>query len=335
MRGLSIGYRTPRPHVVARGLSATLEPAELVCLLGPNGSGKSTLMRTLAGMQAPLRGEVEVFGDPVSSLSPRALARRISVVLTDRVQTWTLSAYELVAIGRHPYTDWSGKLSAIDHERIGWALETAGARALADRAVSELSDGERQKVLIARALAQEPRVMLLDEITAFLDLPRRVEMMGTLRSLAHEKGKALLLSTHDLDLALRTADRIWLLSPDGVLHVGTPEQLVLNGAFEAAFDSDSITFDRVAGAFRARGRRVGRALVIGAGAEATWTARALERLGFEIIEEGEPDLIVELSDGRWWCRMGGRTQSCASLEDVLALSGRMPVWTTASTSLPR
>jgi iron complex transport system ATP-binding protein len=292
LHNLTVGYRPPRrPAIeVAAGLDATLAPGELVCLIGPNGAGKTTLMRTIAGMQSPLAGRVTLNGDDVHRLPARALAQRLSVVLTDRVDVGLLTAYALVALGRHPYTDWSGRLSAHDEAVTRWALESVGAQALAGRYVSELSDGERQKVMIARALAQEPLLMLLDEPTAFLDLPRRVEIMHLLRHLAHETGRAVLLSTHDLDLALRSADRIWLLPSDGRLQVGAPEDLVLSGAFAAAFRAEGVQFDIQTGAFRVDMPGGGRVVVAGDGAAALWTRRALERAGFITAGNGSAPL---------------------------------------------
>jgi cobalamin transport system ATP-binding protein len=328
MRDLAVGYAAARP--IAERLTASLAAGELVCLLGPNGAGKSTLMRTLAAMQPALAGEVRIEGVPLASLTPRDLARRLSVVLTDRVQTWILSAYDLVALGRHPYTDWSGRLTDLDHERVAWALSTVGAEDLAPRPVSELSDGERQKVMLARALAQEPRVMLLDEITAFLDLPRRVDIMGTLRTLAHQSGRALLLSTHDLDLALRTADRIWLLSRGGGFQIGTPEQLVLSGAFEAAFRSEGVDFDRTSGSFRIHRSHVGGAHVVGDGVLAVWTARALERIGYQIVDADGADVVVQLTDNRWLCRRGSSVRACSSVDEVVRVVQTMQPQRSAS-----
>ncbi|MBC7811577.1 MAG: ABC transporter ATP-binding protein, partial [Burkholderiales bacterium] len=191
---LAIGYAPSRGEwrVVAQNLNLTLNRGELVCLIGPNGAGKSTLMRTLAGMQPALAGggRVLLLGDEVGALKANELARRLSVVLTERIDAGLLSVFELVALGRYPYTEWSGALTAHDEDVIQWALKAVGAAALANRSVGELSDGERQKALIARALAQEPALMLLDEPTAFLDLPRRVEIMRTLRELARNTGRA-------------------------------------------------------------------------------------------------------------------------------------------------
>jgi iron complex transport system ATP-binding protein len=238
--GLSIGYgRT----VVSRDLSVALEAGQFVCLLGPNGAGKSTLLRTLAGMQPALAGEVHIEGSPLSSLRGKARARRLAVVLTERIGTGLLTARELVALGRQPYTGWDGRLREEDHIAVDRALADVGSLDYASRLVSDLSDGERQRIWLARALAQEPSVLLLDEVLAFLDLPRRVLVMDLLRRLAHQRRIGVVLSCHDLHLALREADRLWLLEPDGRLHVGTPDQLRHGGALASAFARDGIHFD--------------------------------------------------------------------------------------------
>ena len=283
---LSIGYRRARSAavVIASELNFSLRPGELVCLLGPNGAGKSTLMRTLARLQPSLSGQIWLDDRPLDELRPGQLARRLSVVLTERVDVGAMTGYGLVSLGRHPYTGWTGTLSEQDQRTVQWALQAVRAQELADRLLVEMSDGERQKILIARALAQEPRVMLLDEPTAFLDLPRRVEVMDLLRRLAQENHQAILLSTHDLDLALRNADRLWLLSADGALHDGAPEDLILNGAFERVFSAEGVTFDRERGSFHTRQETCGRLLLRGDGVAAFWTRRALERIGYAVQE---------------------------------------------------
>ena len=283
---LSIGYRRTRKNalVIASELKFSLRPGELVCLLGPNGAGKSTLMRTLARLQPALSGQIWLDQRPLDELRPGQLARRLSVVLTDRVDVGAMSGFGLVSLGRHPYTGWTGTLSDRDQRIVQWALHAVSAHELADRLIVEMSDGERQKILIARALAQEPRVMLLDEPTAFLDLPRRVEVMALLRRLAQENRQAILLSTHDLDLALRNADRLWLLSAGGALYDGAPEDLILNGAFERVFSAEGVTFDRDRGSFHTKERTCGRLLLHGDGVAAFWARRALERIGFAVEE---------------------------------------------------
>jgi iron complex transport system ATP-binding protein len=251
------------------------------------------------------------------------LARLLSVVLTERVDVGTLSVYALVGLGRYPYTDWSGVLTEQDEKVVRWAVESVGAVDLAHRNVGELSDGERQKVMIARALAQEPAVMLLDEPTAFLDLPRRVEIMQMLRQLVRDTGRTVLLSTHDLDLALRSADRIWLMPHDAPMQVGAPEDLVLNGAFESAFHSEGVIFDPETGSFRIHRKQGGEIVLRGdEGIAMIWTRRALEREGFAVVPVSESGLVIEvfqLNDGPSWrlCRDESR-QQYTSLYDLIA-----------------
>lgn len=289
---LSIGYAK---KVIAARLDLRLYAGEVVCLLGQNGAGKSTLMRTLAGMQSPLHGRVLLMGDDVRRLDARALAKRLSVVLTERVDVGALTVYDLVALGRYPYTDWMSRLQDDDKAAVMRAIESVGAAALTQRLVGELSDGERQKVMIARALAQEPALMILDEPTAFLDLPRRAEIMFLLRDLARQSGRAILLSTHDLDLALRTADRVWLLA-HGALTDGAPEDLVLSGAFASAFQNDGVYFNVGEGAFHVERPHQTPIALMGEGITRVWTVRALERAGFEVVESA-PARVEIVRDG--------------------------------------
>jgi iron complex transport system ATP-binding protein len=322
---LAIGYPARRGalRLIVESLHLQLYAGELVCLLGPNGAGKSTLLRTLAGMQPPLRGGVRVAGADPYRLPPRELARRLGVVLTDRAEVGALSVRALVALGRYPYTDWTGRLTPQDETVIDHALAAVGIAAFAPRLVNELSDGERQKVMIARALAQEPKLLLLDEPTAFLDLPRRVELMGLLRRLARESGRAVLLSTHDLDLALRGADRLWLLPPGGPIRAGMPEELVLEGAFQAAFESAGVEFDAHGGHFKVHNPARGCVDLSGSGLPALWTGRALEREGFIINGPDGPRsaLHIEVHD-----RSGQpiwRLRHAETWQDYLTLSQAM------------
>lgn len=284
---LSIGYQSSAKEkiVVAQGINLSLIKGELVCLLGPNGAGKSTLMRTLSGMQKPLHGTVTLEGTNIHQMPTRALAKKLSVVLTDRAEGGLLTAYEVVSLGRYPYTNWSGTLTNHDHEIVAWAIAQVGAEELASRTLTELSDGERQKIMMARALAQEPTVMILDEVTAFLDLPRRVEFMRLLRKMAHETGRAVLLSTHDLDLALRGADKIWLLPKGGSLTEGAPEDLILNGSFAKAFASEGVNFDSASGSFQVHADFTKKIHLRGDGETFAWTKRALERNGFAVLPD--------------------------------------------------
>ena len=239
---LSTGYRQ---KVVARGLNATLEGGQLTCLLGPKGAGKSPLLRTLCAFQPPLEGRIEIDGCDIDTLTPKDVSTRIAVVLTDRVDVHGLRVSDLVGMGRMPYTGFWGRLQDADLEAVAEAIRLVGIEALANREVDTLSDGERQKVMIAKALAQQTPVILLDEPTAFLDFPSKVEMMLLLRRLAHDTGRAILLSTHDLDMALQTADTLWLLSQSEGLTMGTPQQLAESDQLSRFFQSPHMRFDKL------------------------------------------------------------------------------------------
>jgi cobalamin transport system ATP-binding protein len=332
---LDVGYtaRGSEPRTVLAAVSARVEAGELICVLGPNGAGKSTLLRTLAGMQPPLAGRVEVLGSPLSSLRPRQLARRIGVVLPERVQAGMLTAAALVALGRHPYTDWLGRMRPEDQAKVDQAIRAVGAEHLAMRDVGNLSDGERQKVMIARALAQEPTLLILDEPTAFLDLPGRVEVMALLLALARQPagsgGRAVLLSTHDLDLALHSADRVWLLDGRGRMTAGAPEDLVLGGDFQAAFERQQVRYDAESGSFRIAAEPGGRIRLDGGGLAGRWTRRALERRGFA-VEEGPggddetPAVTIDAgaTERVWRLARGGTATVHRSIEELLrALRG--------------
>ena len=211
LKNLVVGYPDGR-HTRQLNHAANEEAHDgmLTCLIGANGAGKSTLLRTIAGFQLPLEGTVVLGGDDVRALSPRRRAERMAVVLTDRPDVMCTTVWEMVATGRAPFTGFWGRLSGKDRSIVTRSLRLVGIERMADRTVASLSDGERQKVMIAKALAQQTPVILLDEPTAFLDYPSRVEVMQLLLNIAHEEHKTVLLSTHDLDLALQTADRIWL-----------------------------------------------------------------------------------------------------------------------------
>jgi iron complex transport system ATP-binding protein len=323
---LAIGYVTSRrtKTVVADAINVALRPGELVALIGPNGAGKSTLLRTLAGMQAPLRGRVALGGADLHRLPPRELAQKLAVVLTERVEAGNLSAYALAALGRHPYTDWRGALRAEDEDVVRRALTLVGAQGLAGRPVIELSDGERQRVMIARALAQQPEVLILDEPTAFLDLPRRVEIMQLLERLARQTQCAILLSTHDLELALRVADRLWLLPVGGPLTTGLPEALALDGVLGAIFQGEGVEWDSVQGGFKLHRHPCGPIGLLGEGLPALWTARALERIGFEVKRDARlpfvpaaVEVVNRAAPLSWRVITPGRTDEHNSLEAMI------------------
>lgn len=267
-----------RPLLGPLGLS--IPSGRFVCLLGANGAGKSTLIRTLCAMQVPVAGHVHLDGEPIHAMPAAQRARRLAVVLTERVDGTLMRGYELASMGRYPYLGWAGRLSPDDHRIVHEALASAGALSLAERLVAEMSDGERQKIMIARALAQQPRLLVLDEATAFLDLPRRVGTMQLLLDLAHRHGLAVLLSTHDLELALRYADELWLIDGQRRLHVGAPEDLAMDGVLGTSFAADGLTFDLERAELRVGPAGTRAIRLEGGGLRASWTARALERAGY-------------------------------------------------------
>ena len=241
---LKIGYVTKSGQkVVADGLDAAISSGELTCLLGRNGIGKSTLLRTLSAFQPKLGGTISLSGRNLDDYSDKELSHQIGVVLTEKPDVRNMTVTELVGMGRSPYTGFWGTLQADDRAVVDDAIRQVGIEPLRRRLIHTLSDGERQKVMIAKALAQQTPVIYLDEPTAFLDFPSKVETMQLLRQLAREQQKTIFLSTHDVELALQLADCIWLMEP-GLLSVGTPQQLAQEGALGRFIEHDGITFDR-------------------------------------------------------------------------------------------
>lgn len=229
---LSVGYgRGPGARSVLAKIVVELAAGELASLIGPNGTGKSTLLRSLAGFQRLLAGEVRVHGQTMTAMSARERAQHVAVVLTGAVAAGSMTAAEVVALGRFPHTRWDGRLRTHDREVVARSMAATGAETLADRALGELSDGERQRVMIARALAQEPTVLLLDEPGAYLDVRGRYELTALLLRLTRDHGLAVLTSTHDLEHALRHSDTVWLVDQQRLV-AGAPEDLALSGAID-------------------------------------------------------------------------------------------------------
>lgn len=242
LENLSIGYPS---HIVAEGISASLLSGQLTCLLGSNGAGKSTLLRTLGGFLPALSGNM-VFHLPegdyeLNAMTPKERAKMIGVVLTERTELHDMTARELVGMGRTPYTGFWGKLSEEDNNIVEKAIEMVGIGNLAHRMVQTLSDGERQKVMIAKALAQQTPIILLDEPTAFLDYPSKVETLQLLRSLCNNTGKIVFLSTHDIEIALQLADNLWLMN-NGKISVGSPRQLADSGDISNFIERPDVHF---------------------------------------------------------------------------------------------
>ena len=245
---LTIGYQTKQhTAVVAEHLNGAIMSGELTCLLGRNGIGKSTLLRTLSAFQPALHGDILLSANtptptPVTQLTDKQLSKLIGVVLTEKPDVRNMTIEELVSMGRSPYTGFWGTLSKDDRRIVDEAIGLVGIGTLRGRYVHTLSDGERQKVMIAKALAQQTPIIYLDEPTAFLDFPSKVEVMQLLHRLAHEQQKTIFLSTHDVELSLQVADCIWLME-SGKLSIGTPRQLADEGALGRFIAHKGILFD--------------------------------------------------------------------------------------------
>ena len=288
---LSIGYmlKGGRRKCVHETLDLRLYAGEVTCLLGLNGAGKSTLLRTLCGFQPPLAGEILLDGKPLAAYTQGEFSRKVGVVLTEKTNAGGITVYELVALGRHPYTGFFGRLGQEDKTIIETSLQAVGIAHKAGNYVSELSDGERQKAMIAKALAQQCPIILLDEPTAFLDVTSRIETMVLLHDLAVERQKAILLSTHDLDLAIQLGDCLWLQERERPMVCGTPEDLILSGAFDTFFNKGEIGFDSRTGKLHIKAPSI----PVGVEGEellAHWVGNALIRNGFK-PSASSPDYI--------------------------------------------
>jgi iron complex transport system ATP-binding protein len=286
--GLAVGYRSRSGNrTVLAGVSVTLDAGELAFLVGPNGAGKSTLLRSIAGLQPVLSGQVLLGGQPIARMRRSQIARKVAAVLTDRVDPGRLRAWEVVSLGRHPHTSWSGRVDDHDRDVIVRTMHRVGAADLAAREFGQLSDGQRQRVLVARALAQEPGVLLLDEPTAFLDPPGRIALLSLLAQVADVERVAVLVSTNDVELAVRHADVLWVVG-DGTFTAGGPEDLVYSGALAVPFDAEGTVFDPATLSFTVQGPDRHTAAVHGDGLPAVLAAHALRRVGYQVVGPDVP-----------------------------------------------
>ena len=294
---LKIGYRNKRSErVVADQINATLFSGELTCLLGVNGVGKSTLLRTLSAFQPPLGGKIYFNGRLLSDYSDKELSQLISMVLTEKLAVKNMSVWELVGLGRSPYTGFWGSLSADDDQIVEESIRLVGIMSLAHRMIQTLSDGERQKVMIAKALAQQTPIVFLDEPTAFLDYPSKVEMMQLLHTLSRTTGKTIFLSTHDLELALQMADKLWLIDKERGVRIGIPEDFSMDGTISDYFTRKGVTFDVQSGLFRVV-NPISRTFAVDAPPfQYAMLARALYRNGIEAVPHAAEPVYVSFSE---------------------------------------
>lgn len=321
LQDLTIGYRKGNFQLkILENLNATLYRGELVCLVGENGVGKSTLLRTISGVQLPLSGNVLIKGRPLGEISSMELARTISLVLTDRIYAGNLSVKELVALGRYPYTNWLGNLGKEDQQKIEWALEITGTQYLEDQLISELSDGQFQKTLIARALAQDSDMIILDEPTAHLDLVNKIIILKLLKDLASNTGKSILMATHELELSLQIADIIWMAYNKDRMVSGTPEDLILNGSFSKMINHDAIHFDDLHGRFKIKNETDKICSLSGEESVYFLTQNALQRKGWT-ISNVKSDVAIEIQknegDFKWLVKQNEIEKNATSIMELL------------------
>ena len=291
VKNLSIGYRNKdQAKVIQHDINVSLEKGQIISLMGQNGVGKTTFIKTISGLLDQLGGEILYGGKSVEKLSKLELAQQLSVVLTEKPYSQNLSVLELIAIGRHPYSGWLGTLSSHDKEIIDWAISETHINFLANRKIYELSDGQLQKVMIARALAQETDIILLDEPAAHLDLNNKIEVMVLLREIAR-KGKAILISTHDMQVSTQLSDKLWLFNFNKPVVQGSPEDLILDGTLEQTLYLQDYGYDMIHGTVDLDQNE--RSIhVTGDEKVVYWTQQALKRNGYRLEENAEVTVLA-------------------------------------------
>ena len=301
VHNFSLGYRQSldKSGIIFPAFNISASSSEMIALIGRNGIGKSTFLRTLVGLQKPLSGDLYIMGKHISAYSQRELASVISFVSTENIRVQNLKVFNLVALGRHPYTNWFGTLARGDKAKVIDALEMVNLQHLIWRNVAQLSDGEFQRAMIARTLAQDTPIIILDEPTAFLDLPNKYEIILLLRKLARQKNKTIIFSTHDLSIAMRLSDKIWLMAGD-CLQQGAPEDLALKGAYGRLFENTLLSFDYNKGSVDL-GIELTKEICLKTEFANYWIERALERMGFKVVTEEKANIpllnIVKNDDG--------------------------------------
>ena len=322
LQSLAIGYRSKKStKVVADRLTATIHSGELTCLLGANGVGKSTLLRTLSAFQPRLSGDISILDRSIDNYSDKRISRTMGVVLTERCEIRNMSVTDLIGMGRSPYTGFWGRLNQEDKTIVDRAIAQVHIESLAHRMVHTLSDGERQKVMIAKALAQETPIIFLDEPTAFLDFPSKVEIMQLLNQLTRTAHKTIFLSTHDLELALQIADKIWLMDKEKGIHTGTPEDMALNGQLSHFITREGIVFDMDSGLYRINNQYTRKIRLTGEGTKASMMRKALRRNGIYADPKADSDTRIDAPDtpGFTVALPPGEPHTVATIEEVLAI----------------
>lgn len=313
-RGLEIGYGD---KVICRGIDLQVNVNEMVCLLGQNGVGKSTLLRTLSNLQPPLSGEILVGEKDILSLNHQDLSRTLGIVTTDRATLPNMTVRELVSLGRYPYTNWLGRMTPSDEEKIDESVALCKIDYIIDKKMGDLSDGQRQKAMIARALAQDTKVIFLDEPTAHLDLINRAEIMQLLSEIKVNKG--IVISTHELALSMQFADKLWLMNFNQPIKAGTPEDLAVTGAINESFHEEQFEIDVFTGNVKFQKSTNKSVHLKGEGKAFAWTKHALERIGYHLDESSRVLLAVEVISGQlsWQLKSNNRTLKGSKFESLI------------------
>jgi len=290
IKSLSIGYQSE----IQKDINVELYEGQFVCLIGPNGIGKSTFLKTISNVIPAISGEVILQEENLLNLNSKDLSKLISLVLTDHIDGFNLRAIDVIRMGRYPHTGFWGKLNSEDVKIIEEYVRQIEIENLINRQFSELSDGEKQKVMIAKALVQQAPLMLLDEPTAFLDFPTKANLLVLLRKLAKNNNLGIILSTHDIELALKTADQIWLFTENHQLIKGMPEDLVLDGHINRVFNNKEMQFNPVSGNFERLSKCEKAVKLIGNSSPVFWLGKALQRN--EIAIDDSSQVAIQYKD---------------------------------------
>jgi iron complex transport system ATP-binding protein len=306
LNSLKIGYGSGKnENILLPPLNASANRGELIAVIGKNGIGKSTLLRTLTGLQSSLCGEILLGNKHLQDYSKIELAHEVGYISTEIIKVGNMNVYDLVALGRFPHTNWIGKIEKHDHDAILQALEMTSMLTFRNKFISELSDGERQKVMIARILAQDTGIMIMDEPTAFLDVSSKYEIFHLLNLISNSNGKTIIFSTHDLQMAITQSDKIWLILSDKLVE-GAPEDLMIAGEFDHLFDSKTVLFNAADGTFSFRNESKGSIYIEGAGDKRLWTEKAINRAGFKIsVELTSPYIKIPSEKNENWQFISG------------------------------
>lgn len=320
VKNLMVGYKSKKEdYVLLNDVNVQVAKGEFISLIGKNGIGKSTLLRTIVGLQNALSGEIQVDFLPISHYSIRELSKIICYVSTEHILIPNLTVYDFVSFARTPYTNWFGSLTKNDEKVIKESLELTNTNELKNRIYDELSDGEKQRVLIARALAQDTEIIILDEPTAFLDLANKYEIFYLLNKLSKQKNKTIIFSTHDLNIAINESDKIWLINDKQIIE-GIPEDLALDSTFDKLFETSNITFEKESGEFyraRENDKTIG---LEGEGVEFFWTKKALIRNNFQVDCNKKQELFVIIenkSELNWILNYKNHKFVCSSLNELI------------------